>query len=98
MDSSFISTDDESLRVIARVKPTQSGRALSVTVHPSTPALVVGGSTYAFDEVCDATVTQEKVWELSAKAISDNTLAGYNGTIFAYGQTGSGKTFFLYKP
>ena len=91
-------TDSESLRVIARVKPTQSGRALSVTVHPSTPALVVGGSTYAFDEVCDASASQERVWELSARAISDNTLSGYNGTIFAYGQTGSGKTHTIYGP
>lgn len=91
-------TDSESLRVIARVKPTQSGRALSVTVHPSTPALDVGGSTYAFDEVCDASASQERVWELSARAISDNTLSGYNGTIFAYGQTGSGKTHTIYGP
>jgi hypothetical protein len=93
-----ISDSDETLRVIARVKPTQSGRALSVTVHPSSPALIVGGSTYAFDEVCDASATQERVWELSAKAISDNTLSGYNGTIFAYGQTGSGKTHTIYGP
>jgi chromosomal replication initiation ATPase DnaA len=32
------------------------------------------------------------VFNESAKSITSDVLAGYNGTIFAYGQTSSGKT------
>lgn len=45
-----------------------------------------------FDRVFKPNATQEKVFNESAKSITADVLAGYNGTIFAYGQTSSGKT------
>ena len=101
-DGSAAASEDP-IRVIARVKPVSAsaagGRAHCVTVAAGgAPALVVGGQTYAFDSVADASATQEAVWELAARGISDNALAGYNGTVFAYGQTGSGKTHTIYGP
>ena len=91
--------DEDPIRVVARLKPTapSSARALSVTAA-GPAALACGGGVYGFDAVADARASQEAVWELAARAISDNALAGYNGTIFAYGQTGSGKTHTIYGP
>ena len=42
--------------------------------------------------------TQEEMIQHCAKRVCDNSLKGYNGTIFAYGQAGSGKTFTLLGP
>lgn len=37
-------------------------------------------------------VTQQEIYEITAKPLISNVLSGYNGTVFAYGQTSSGKT------
>lgn len=50
------------------------------------------GKVFMFDRVFKPNATQEKVFNESAKSITADVLAGYNGTIFAYGQTSSGKT------
>ena len=90
---------EDPIRVIARVKPPPSARAaLAVVASAAHATLAAGGQTYAFDAVVEAGGSQEHVFELAARAISDNTLAGYNGTVFAYGQTGSGKTHTIYGP
>jgi kinesin family protein 6/9 len=39
--------------------------------------------------------SQEQVFLQTAQEICDNSLMGYNGTVFAYGQTGSGKTYSM---
>ena len=48
-----------------------------------------------YDYFANMDSTQEEMFQYCAKRICDNSLNGYNGTIFAYGQTGSGKTFTL---
>ena len=48
--------------------------------------------TFSFDRVFGMYSTQEEVFESMVLPIVDETLAGFNCTIFAYGQTGTGKT------
>lgn len=50
---------------------------------------------YYFNDVFGMDYKQEQIFEDLAKEVVDNTLEGYNGTIFAYGQTGSGKTYTM---
>ncbi|KCV73073.1 hypothetical protein H696_00619 [Fonticula alba] len=65
----------------------------SVTVNHSR-----GKNTFHYDRVFDWTASQKDVFELGAKAVIQDVMNGYNGTIFAYGQTGSGKTFTMQGP
>jgi kinesin family protein 11 len=44
---------------------------------------------YTFDTVFGMYSTQEEVFESVVRPIVDETLAGFNCTIFAYGQTGA---------
>ena len=46
---------------------------------------------YAFDAVFDEHVTQEEVYQQTARACG-GVLDGYNSSVFAYGATGAGKT------
>jgi kinesin family protein 15 len=55
----------------------------------------VDDKTYYYDYIANMNSTQEEMFQHCAKRICDNSLKGYNGTIFAYGQTGSGKTYTL---
>ncbi|XP_076801404.1 kinesin-like protein KIF6 [Clavelina lepadiformis] len=50
---------------------------------------------FSFQKIFDQSIKQDDVFDHVAKGVTDNVLAGYNGTIFAYGQTGSGKTFTI---
>lgn len=50
---------------------------------------------YAFDRVFQPLVSQQAIYDLTAKPLVSNVLSGYNGTIFAYGQTSSGKTYTM---
>jgi kinesin family protein 11 len=45
---------------------------------------------FTFDRVFGAYSRQEEVFESVVRPIVDETLAGFNCTIFAYGQTGTG--------
>lgn len=47
---------------------------------------------FAFDRVFGMYSTQEEVFDSMVQPIIEETLAGFNCTIFAYGQTGTGKT------
>ena len=40
---------------------------------------------FAFDAVCPPGTSQENVYEFAARAVIDDVLLGYNGTLFAYG-------------
>jgi len=53
---------------------------------------------FTFDRVFPMPTTQKEVFEESAKAVIEDILKGYNGTIFVYGQTSSGKTHTMQGP
>lgn len=48
--------------------------------------------SFQFDKVFGMYSTQDEVFDQIVRPIVDETLAGFNCTIFAYGQTGTGKT------
>jgi kinesin family member 11 len=48
--------------------------------------------TFTFDRVFGMYSTQEELFQTMVLPIVDETLTGFNCTIFAYGQTGTGKT------
>ncbi len=50
---------------------------------------------FSFHKIFDMNTKQNEIFSAMAIPIIDNTLNGYNGTIFAYGQTGSGKTYTM---
>jgi kinesin family protein 6/9 len=50
---------------------------------------------FKFNGVFDKTSTQEDIFKKIGKKVIDNSLEGYNNTVFCYGQTGSGKTFTM---
>lgn len=50
---------------------------------------------FYFDKVFGSYSRQEEVFEAVVRPIVEETLAGFNCTIFAYGQTGTGSVPFL---
>jgi len=93
--------NEDSIKVVARFRPLndaeeRAGSKFVVSFPPSTDEksgqVSIGGKTYTFDNILKPNVTQEQVYNTSAKDIVVDVLNGYNGTIFAYGQTSSGKT------
>lgn len=48
--------------------------------------------SFTFDKVFGTYSRQDEVFDQVVRPIVDETLAGFNCTIFAYGQTGTGKT------
>ncbi|CAM9126420.1 unnamed protein product, partial [Ectocarpus fasciculatus] len=50
------------------------------------------GKTFSFDKVFGMYSTQDQIFDSMVRPIIDETLSGFNCTIFAYGQTGTGKT------
>ncbi|KAH7832624.1 kinesin 5 [Monocercomonoides exilis] len=50
---------------------------------------------YSFDRVYPPETKQEQVFDEIIKHIIDESLQGFNCTVFAYGQTGSGKTYTM---
>ncbi|XP_013089022.1 kinesin heavy chain-like isoform X1 [Biomphalaria glabrata] len=84
------------IKVICRVRPLNESeeRAGSkfVLKFPTDDSINIGGKLFVFDKVLKPNVTQEYVYNVTAKPIVADVLSGYNGTIFAYGQTSSGKT------
>jgi centromeric protein E len=49
-------------------------------------------SEHSYDAVFGPAVSTARVYQSIASPLVQNTLDGYNSTIFAYGQTSSGKT------
>lgn len=45
------------------------------------------------DNIYDADSTTQEIYEQVARPIVEESVKGFNGTIFAYGQTSSGKIF-----
>ena len=92
--------NDENINVIVRIrgrKNDENGPCTQLNLLDN-KSIQVENKTYFYDYVANMNSTQEEMFQHCAKRICDNSLKGYNGTIFAYGQTGSGKTFTLLGP
>jgi hypothetical protein len=63
-----------------------------VHIHSHGNQISLSKKKFAFDNVYDASSSQENIFSDVGKPVADAALQGYNGTVFAYGQTGSGKT------
>ena len=50
---------------------------------------------FKFTDIFLPTTTQEEIFTKIGKNIINNSLEGYNNTVFCYGQTGSGKTYTM---
>ena len=102
LNTSTINTNnrDENINVVVRIrgkKIDENGACSQLNILDN-KSIQVENKTYYYDYVADMNSTQEEMFQHCAKRICDNSLNGYNGTIFAYGQTGSGKTFTLLGP
>eukprot|EP01137_Pigoraptor_chileana_P000384 Opistho-2@36475 len=100
------------VNVVVRFRPQNSiengkGGSMCVRFDDNKKTVVVEGGergeangplTFTFDRVFDPTISQQQMYDFTAKAIVEDVLKGYNGTIFAYGQTGSGKTHTMEGP
>ena len=94
------SNHDENINVVVRIrgrKSDENGPCTQLNILDD-KSIKVENKTYFYDYVAKMDSTQEEMFQHCAKRICDNSLIGYNGTIFAYGQTGSGKTFTLLGP
>ena len=90
-------TRDECINVVVRIRGKgneESGKCTLLNIIDN-QTIQVENKTFYYDYVANMNSTQEELFQHCAKRICDNSLNGYNGTIFAYGQTGSGKTFTL---
>ena len=90
-------TRDECINVVVRIRGKgneESGKCSLLNIIDN-QTIQVENKTFYYDYVANMNSTQEELFQHCAKRICDNSLNGYNGTIFAYGQTGSGKTFTL---
>ena len=99
----------DGIKIYLRVRPTKNpsgfwelNKAKS-TLNFDIPKEAVDGLVnnsrsaydFKFNHVIDMDATQPDVFEVLAKPMIDDALAGFNATLFAYGQTGSGKTFTI---
>ena len=53
---------------------------------------------YVFNRVFEQSMSQEAIYNATAKPFVQDFLTGTNVTIFAYGQTGTGKTYTIFGP
>lgn len=70
----------------------------STTAQPvleSNTVCRVGKRAFTYDVVIGPRTSQADVFKMTAKAVLNKVLAGFNGTVMAYGQTGSGKTYTM---
>ena len=91
------SNRDECINVVVRIRGKrndESGKCSLLNILDN-KSIQVENKIFYYDYVANMNSTQEELFQHCAKIICDNSLNGYNGTIFAYGQTGSGKTFTL---
>ncbi|KAF0754246.1 hypothetical protein AaE_005410, partial [Aphanomyces astaci] len=91
-------TDAQGVKVYVRVRPMSASeveQGCDSAFAAEASSITLGPKTYAFDEVFNATESQDHVFKHSAAGLLDGFFEGYNTTVFAYGQTGSGKTYTM---
>lgn len=93
----------ENIKVCIRVRPPSKKEDSDLYVHVDSKKNFIeisenGRETqqFAFDDVFDSSITQEKIFTTIAKDAVDMVCQGYNATIFAYGATSSGKSFTMF--
>jgi kinesin family member 11 len=64
-------------------------KSIKISYGPTGKKLL---KSFNFDKVFGTYSRQEEVFDSIVRPIVDETLSGFNCTIFAYGQTGTGKT------
>ena len=52
-------------------------------------------NSYKFTRIFEPKTTQEQIFEKLWQKVINNSLEGYNSTIFCYGQTGPGKAYIM---
>ncbi|KAE9021153.1 hypothetical protein PF011_g5082 [Phytophthora fragariae] len=101
--SSFVPSTEQSdtIRVLLRIRPSPgSDSNKCMEVAPDQRGVTLAPSTqqekrFGFDRVFTESCQQDDIFQDAGRAAVENTIEGYNGSIFAYGQTGSGKTFTM---
>ncbi|KAI7737375.1 hypothetical protein M8C21_020322 [Ambrosia artemisiifolia] len=90
---------DPHVKVIARIRPPNSGEREDYTVQKvSDNSVAVGDRKFTVDAVIDSKSSQEDVFQLVGVSMVKSAMAGYNTSMVAYGQTGSGKSYTLWGP
>lgn len=100
---------EHNIRVLIRTRPTPNFSTKNINldsienmVSIHVPKTVEKGLinsqkeswTFKFDKILH-NISQDDMFEYSARQIIEKSVEGQNGTVFAYGQTGSGKTFTM---
>ncbi|CAH0482233.1 unnamed protein product [Peronospora belbahrii] len=105
--SSFVSSSidpclqSDNIRVLLRIRPSPGkDNRKCLEVAPDQRGVTLAPASqqekrFGFDRVFMETCEQDDVFQDAGRAAVENTIEGYNGSIFAYGQTGSGKTFTM---
>ncbi|KAL4176361.1 hypothetical protein KRP22_001307 [Phytophthora ramorum] len=101
VSSSEQATQSDNIRVLLRIRPSAGGDTKKcLEVAPDRRGVTLAPSTqqekrFGFDQVFTESCEQDDIFQDAGRAAVENTIKGYNGSIFAYGQTGSGKTFTM---
>lgn len=96
----------DNIRVVLRIRPVVADsnqkqvQRRCLEVAPDRKGVTLAPQSaqekrFGFDRVFPETSEQDDLFQNVGRAAVENTLKGYNGSIFAYGQTGSGKTFTM---
>ncbi|CAI5700537.1 unnamed protein product [Peronospora effusa] len=104
--SSFVpstgsATQSDNIRVLLRIRPSpgkDNKKCLEVAPDQRGVTLAPGSQQekrFGFDRVFTESCEQDDIFQDAGRRAVENTIEGYNGSIFAYGQTGSGKTFTM---
>ncbi|KAL3672357.1 hypothetical protein V7S43_003043 [Phytophthora oleae] len=101
----LLSDDDaqsDNIRVLLRIRPSSSKKdnKKCLEVAPDQRGVTLAPASqqekrFGFDRVFTESCQQDDIFQDAGRAAVENTIQGYNGSIFAYGQTGSGKTFTM---
>lgn len=92
------------VQVVCRLRPFEG---LDAQKHTASPVEIIDNHTlcinhkealnvFSFDRVCDGATSQGEFYQLVAARAVEDTLKGFNGTVFAYGQTGAGKSYTMF--
>ncbi|GMF65835.1 unnamed protein product [Phytophthora lilii] len=99
--SSEPATQSDNIRVLLRIRPSLgSDGKKCLEVAPDQRGVTLAPASqqekrFGFDRVFTENCQQDDIFQDAGRAAVENTIEGYNGSIFAYGQTGSGKTFTM---